>query len=154
MTTRERKQPKPIGAYLTWGTGGAAGLTVWALDTFTVQGFLSALYLAPTEEGMWWPTGTRIVWWVLFYAAASAWTQRLMWREAVLSFTSPVKLWAASHVDLVKRVARRVRWWSAGVRVVIEARRRHRPAVAAVPARVPERSRTVPGTTEATPAAA
>ncbi len=126
--------PRPIGAVV-------GGFLVWLCDVFTVHGLLVAVGLESGDD-LNAPWATRLVWWVLFYALGSGWAARLMWREAKLSFTSVPQLWAASHVDVVKRIGRRVAWWRDGVRVVIESRRRHRAAT--VPATVPGGSRTVP----------
>lgn len=137
---------RPIGAVV-------AGWVAWLGDVFTVHGLLVALGVESGDD-LTMPWVTRLVWWVLFYALGSAWVSRLMWREAVLSFTSGGQLWAASHVDAVQRIARRVRWWVGGIAAAWESHRRHR-APARRPVTVPDRSRTVPGTGDETmPAAA
>jgi hypothetical protein len=146
-------QARPIGAGLSlW--------LVWLFDVFTVHGLLVALGVESGDD-LTAPWVTRIVWWVLFYVAGSAWVQRLMWREAVLSFTSHRQLWAASHVDVVKRLARRGAWWHAGISTALAQFRCHRVAMpwwrrlvtVGVPA-VPDVSRPVSEPADAVPAAA
>lgn len=149
MSGEREHKPRRGGDFLRWGAKLAALFGLWALSTFTVQGFLAALYLAPTEDGLWWPMGTRVVWWVLFYGLGSAWVQRLMWREAKYPIKSHLLLWAASHVNFAVRLARRVAWWKAGIATVFEQRRRARPEPLAATA--PDVSRTV---SDAVPAAA
>jgi hypothetical protein len=110
-------QSRPIGAGLSlW--------LVWLFDVFTVHGLLVAVGLESGAD-LTAPWVTRMVWWVLFYVAGSAWVQRLMWREAVLSFTSHRQLWAASHVDAAKRLGRRVAWWKDGISAAVGQFRRH-----------------------------
>lgn len=149
----ERKPARDWSPTMYRGVGALAVVGVWALDTFTVQGFLCALYLAPTEAGMWCPTATRVVWWVLFYVAGSAFVQRLMWREGVLAFSSHRQLWAAAHVSAVKRLTRRVAWWFEGIGSAIEQARADRPAVSTAAVPVPV-SRTVQDTHTSETAAA
>lgn len=110
-------EQKPGRDWGPWAYGGAGVLTlvgVWALDVFTVHGLLTALWLAPSD-GLWWPTGTRILWGIVFYALASGRIQRLMWREGVLRMDNHLQLWAASHIDACQRLGRRARWWAGGV---------------------------------------
>ncbi|MCU1498236.1 MAG: hypothetical protein JWM47_2189, partial [Acidimicrobiales bacterium] len=144
---------RAIGASLSLGL-------VWLFHVFTVHGLLVSLGVESGDD-LTAPWATRIVWWVLFYAAGSAWVQRLMWREAVLSFTSHPQLWAASHVDAAKRVGRRVVWWKAGIGSALAQFRRHRVPMSwwrrlvtvGVPA-VPDVSRPVSEPADAVPAAA
>ncbi len=135
-----------LAQWYRWTISAVAGGLAWLLDVFTVHALLVALGLESGDDLLA-PWLTRFVWWTLFYVIAVTWSSRLMWREAVLSFKSPVQLWASSHVDIVKRLARRVRWWAAGLAVVAKQRRRHRAPAAVpgmVPTIVPDTSRTVP----------
>lgn len=145
---------RPIGVLLS-------GFGVWLFDVFTVRGLLVALGL-DAGEGMTAVWVTRIVWWLLFYVLVSGFVQRLMWREAVLSFVSHRQLWAASHVDFAKRLVRRVAWWKGGVSAGFAQFRAHGIAMpwwrrivgtTSIPA-IPDVSRRVSEPADAVPAAA
>jgi hypothetical protein len=157
---REHKPRHDWGPWICRGAALVGVVATWALDVLTPHALFVALYLQPADDLLW-PAATRVAWYVIFYVAGSAWVQRLMWREAVLSFTSHWQLWGASHVDAAKRVARRVAWWKGGVSTALVQFRRHRVAMSwwrrvvgtGVPA-LPDVSRPVSEPADAVPAAA
>lgn len=150
MSDQQRKPRRDWGPML-FSFGGLLGLAeLWALDTFTVQGFLAAAWPWADTTGLLWAWGTRIVWWVIFGLAGVATIARLMWHEAVLSMSSHLQLWASAPVSAAVRIKRRALWWADGIDSALKQHRAHRPVSGTVQAV----SGDVRDTVRATPAAA
>lgn len=124
MSDKQHKPGRDWGP-LTYAVVGFLGLVgVWALDTFTVQGLLTAVWPWTDTTGMLWPWATRIVWWVIFWQVAVAVEMRCVWREARLEVSSRWQLWLAAHVSLVHRLIRRGRHhWAAIPNARVQAKR-------------------------------
>lgn len=121
-----------LGTYTLTGLVSVGGMLL--LHVFTWQGFAAALTPWADAPSLSWPLGTRIAWWVIFYAAGISAVMRMIWREGRLECPTYVDLWLAAHVSVAQRLGRRTKWWTNGVKVALEQAKAHRPV--AVPSGV------------------
>lgn len=108
-------------------------LAAWLVDVFTWTGIGAAFWPGTDTASLWWPLGTRLVWWLGLLEAVVAVVAALDLRDAKLEFPTMRDVWMNAHVSLVQRARRRLLFAVEGAKVALDQAKRHRPAVVEQP---------------------
>lgn len=119
---------KTLAVYGLTALGGLGLL--WLLDVPTWQGLLSAFWLNQ-PDALLLPWGTRIVWWVIFYAVGISVAMHLDYLSGRLEYPTHLDVWLTAHNTARLRLQRRLNWRLAGIKVAVAQHRAHRPIIVA-----------------------